>query len=156
MYTGDIACKREEVSDEYNILAQSYALGEKLLDTTYKDTIIDALLVAIDQEEAPFGTMPTIDCVNIIWEATTEGSRARELLIDIYGVRAGGTFGFGDDENPAHPEFMREVAEAMASRREVKEEERWELEEKMSSASCAYHEHDENEECRARKRRKLG
>lgn len=155
LYTGNIACKREDVTDEFDTLAKSYALGERLMDITYKDTVIDAFIVTTGQE-SPFGRAPTIDCINIIWESTPKGSLARELLIDLYTMQAGFSFEFGNDENPANPEFLREIAEALASRREPSMDESADLEERMSGTSCAYHEHKETEECTARKRRKLG
>ncbi|KAF2801691.1 uncharacterized protein BDZ99DRAFT_528162 [Mytilinidion resinicola] len=44
LYTGLLACKSSSDSDEWELLACAYVLGEKLQDSDFKDTVIDAMV----------------------------------------------------------------------------------------------------------------
>jgi hypothetical protein len=44
LYTGLLACTNGSDSDEWELLACAYVLGEKLQDSDFKDTVIDAMV----------------------------------------------------------------------------------------------------------------
>ncbi|KAK5126057.1 hypothetical protein LTR85_011412 [Meristemomyces frigidus] len=68
-----------EDDTEYQLLVKSYILGEKLLDTHFKDAVLDCLIEKL-RKTCTFDTRLT----NTIHENTPEGSPLRRLLQDIY------------------------------------------------------------------------
>lgn len=123
-------------NSEYVQLANAYVLGDMLLDTDFKDAVIDAIInktrsTASDgQNWYPVG--PVIRC---IYENTRESSKARCLLVDLYVNYAEGYWlrelATWDD---LPKEFLFDVANAALDRRQ-----------RPASYSiidtCEYHEH---------------
>lgn len=70
----------------YKLLAQLYVLAERLLDSECRNSIITEILRLWNLKNSE-GTRcwgPTGVPVNIIYEGTTAGSPARDLLLDIH------------------------------------------------------------------------
>ncbi|EMD96675.1 hypothetical protein COCC4DRAFT_141917 [Bipolaris maydis ATCC 48331] len=79
LYSGKIACCDNSLSTCTSI-CQLYVLGEKLMDQTFKNTVLDFIVKGLDGD---FGFRLTADGIKIIYEGTPKGSPARRLVVDI-------------------------------------------------------------------------
>jgi hypothetical protein len=73
---------------EYKVLAHAYALGERLLDTSFKNAVLQALCDAIGNQPYYETTCLGATTIHIIYGGTTAGSPARRLLVDIWAYAA--------------------------------------------------------------------
>ena len=78
----------EENEKEWTTLASAYALGEEILDTAFKDTVIDALRAKVNSTLGPTMWLSGGEIIKIIYGGTPEGSAARTFLVDIYSFNA--------------------------------------------------------------------
>lgn len=69
----------------YVSLAKAYVFGEKVLDTKYKNAILQDILVA----EKTLGYVMGQEAATIIYEGTTAGSGIRHLVCDFVAYNAG-------------------------------------------------------------------
>ena len=71
------------------MLASAYVLGEGIMDTAFKDTIIDIMKGRIfsDKHRAVLA-IDGVDIVKTIYERTPRGSAARKLLAHVFAFRA--------------------------------------------------------------------
>jgi hypothetical protein len=74
----------EESEEYYQLLAELYGLGERLLDETIRGAIIEEFirLTTLTDKNAK-RHCPMKEAVNIIYRGTTAGSPARRLMADI-------------------------------------------------------------------------
>ncbi|KAL6824003.1 hypothetical protein V8C40DRAFT_247034 [Trichoderma camerunense] len=74
-----------EGNTEYIQLAKSYALGELLQDTNFKDAVLDGILLKC-RSNATDGQswFPVGPAIRHIYDGTPESSPARRLLVDLY------------------------------------------------------------------------
>lgn len=71
---------------KFPFLAKSYVFGEKVMDITFKNVVID-LVVA---EAVASNTIPASESMDILYLGTPEGSPARRLMVDFCVDAAGG------------------------------------------------------------------
>ncbi|KAK4543233.1 hypothetical protein LTR36_005783 [Oleoguttula mirabilis] len=78
-FQGSLTTIAQEDGTEYPLLIQAYILGEKLLDTHFKDAVIDCIIDKLR-------TTRTFDVrlTNLIYDNTPEKSPLRRLLQDVY------------------------------------------------------------------------
>jgi hypothetical protein len=67
---------------EYALLAKCYVMGDKLMDTAFKNAVITAFLDA--EKNQPFynSRYPGCVAIKIIYGGSMEGSPARKLVVD--------------------------------------------------------------------------
>ena len=75
---------RELHQHEFMVLADSYVLGEGLMDNTFKDVAIDALCVKVRGPRGDTIWPAFVGMVKIIYAGTPESSKARALLVNIF------------------------------------------------------------------------
>jgi hypothetical protein len=64
----------------YNLLVKSYLLGEKLMDSTYQNAVMEAITYG-----AAIGCgFPGDECVRLVYKRTTASSPLRKLLVDFW------------------------------------------------------------------------
>ena len=66
------------VVNVYPFLAKAYVFGEKVIDTTFKDAVIDCIVARAVETKS----FPTSQTMNIIYRGTLDGSPARRLMVD--------------------------------------------------------------------------
>jgi hypothetical protein len=76
--SSDSATNMNEVQETFIALAEAYVFGDKVIDNTYKNTILDNLIVVASESNR----RPGPDCANIIFTGTTSGSSAGRVLAD--------------------------------------------------------------------------
>jgi len=99
-------------SSEYLLLAECYIMGEKIMDTGFKNAVLEAL---VDKERSPpfYGSrLPSKGAICIIYEGTREGSPARRLLVDMWAASAGEKCAQHIDEFLPHS-FVLELSRAL-------------------------------------------
>jgi hypothetical protein len=103
---------------EYSHLCKLYLFTYKYKDLEAQNMVID-VLHATSQEAGRFGkdatyairdaSLPPRQCVELIYDSTSEGSGARRLLIDLYAYKGHGKW-MRDEKEPFSPEFMSDLA----------------------------------------------
>ncbi|KAF2768003.1 hypothetical protein EJ03DRAFT_253755, partial [Teratosphaeria nubilosa] len=86
MYTGSLHLDDIQANELNMMLCQLYCLGERLLDSTFQDTVLDALVTASRVRDPATGrrSVPLkSDKVNLIYDGTPLGSPMRKLLVDM-------------------------------------------------------------------------
>ena len=73
--------------EHYHILAHAYVLGERLLDTPFKNAIADAYVLYARGSPPAKRYYPSNEEIRILYEGTSEGSPIRKLLVDIWYCR---------------------------------------------------------------------
>lgn len=159
VYSGILACKGANAEDDYEILSNLYALGTRLMDHDLKDPVLDAFAATwnerrrvkdADQNE----TYPHLHAVNVIYNATSEGSPGRRLLVDVFAIHGKSAMKiFQDaqhDERP-HPEFLPDLVKGLMDKRPTPTGVVCAFSDQVG---CKYHHHDEEgNQCRAKRRR---
>ena len=111
-----VKCNDEEVV--YFVLAQLYALGEKLMDTRFKNEVIGRIF------DHAYHTLkysssdkrrPTASVVDMIYKSTTAGSPARTLMVDIYFWKGEGDWVLGRPEDN-NVEFLTDLTQLLLQR----------------------------------------
>ena len=75
----------EESDEYYQILADLYVLGERLLDETIRGAIIKEFIRLSDlTDQCSKRYCPMRETVSIIYRGTTAGSPARRLMVNIH------------------------------------------------------------------------
>ncbi|KAK4497222.1 hypothetical protein PRZ48_011672 [Zasmidium cellare] len=127
---------------EWACLAHAFALGEELMDTEFKDTIMDALRAKAQSYNGESIWPVAANVVRIIYDGTPAQSPARKFIVDIYHSHADATALDSTDGFPA--EFLLDLSRISLSRR---------IKTKMtepgacSTTSCVYHEHGKEGKC---------
>lgn len=85
LYYEKLPVSCNEPSSEYLNLMKAYTLGDKLLDTKFQDTVIDAI---VDKSVTPAQTgacwYPTDEEVEFAFNNTSDSAPIRTLLVDLY------------------------------------------------------------------------
>ncbi|KAF2130160.1 hypothetical protein P153DRAFT_269394, partial [Dothidotthia symphoricarpi CBS 119687] len=79
LYTKRIIYK-DDTSTSSRRLARLYVLGEKLMDQQFQAAIIDAMIEFVEEKRL----LPSMHCIEIIYNGTTAESPARRLMVDIW------------------------------------------------------------------------
>ncbi|KAH7095011.1 hypothetical protein FB567DRAFT_586350 [Paraphoma chrysanthemicola] len=74
---------------EYVQLGGCYVMGEKLMDTAFKNAVLTALADAIDNQPFYEAKYPGSKTIHTVYEGTTEDAPARRMLVDIWVELAG-------------------------------------------------------------------
>jgi hypothetical protein len=80
----DSATVMDSAQETFVALAEAYVFGEKVIDTTYKNTILDTFITI----QIKTSWSPEPDCANIIFAGTLPGHPARRLLADFVAHNA--------------------------------------------------------------------
>ncbi|KAK4547290.1 hypothetical protein LTR36_000945 [Oleoguttula mirabilis] len=141
LYHNKVACLDTE-NDGYSLLASLYVFGEKLLDKTFKDVIIDCIIATSRGLVVKDGTtnmhrFPAKESVDILYQGTSEGSPARQMLVDMHQVYAKETWINGD----ANHDFLVELTTALIRN------DRYTASARLHNGACAYHCHGKDEQC---------
>jgi len=78
LYTGKVM--HLEIDQCYIYLANLHVLGERILDVTFQNSVIAAMI----RRSQTYKTYPGIQTVQIIYAGTPAGSPARRLLVDFW------------------------------------------------------------------------
>ncbi|KGO68807.1 Uncharacterized protein PITC_076890 [Penicillium italicum] len=77
-------------SKEYHDLVEAYVLGDKLLDTKFQNSVIDAIVEKCSTPDAQDGFQyyPNVDAINRAYNSTTKSATIRNLFVDVYVASA--------------------------------------------------------------------
>ena len=133
---------------EYQNLAAAFVLGEALIDNTFKDTVMNALLAKArrDDDRKIFTAGPRM--VKTIYEGTPTCSPARKFMVEIYHGHSRSI-----DMVTAAPELPHEFLVALSAGllRVRKLQALNNLQ--GSGSSCAYHSHGPDQACSTDRKR---
>ncbi|CAI7604491.1 unnamed protein product [Penicillium glandicola] len=75
---------------EYRDLTYAYVLGDRLLDSKFQNSVIDAIVEKYSTKDTFDGKRytPGTDMINHAYKLTTESATIRKLLVDIYADTA--------------------------------------------------------------------
>jgi hypothetical protein len=128
LYTGTIFSKVKDGefgSTNFSTLGRLYGLGERLLDRTFQNRVIDAIVAGTrERRTGPDGTTRRqypANAADIIYSSTAAGSPARKLIVDFFVTNghAGWVehFDFGSANVEAQFEFLKDVSAALLDKR---------------------------------------
>ncbi|KAJ5685374.1 hypothetical protein N7536_007993 [Penicillium majusculum] len=104
----------ENSAREYNDLIKAYLLGDKLLDTNFQNSVIDAIIeqsTTTNPDEQRY--YPGEDAVKHVYHNTTESATIRKLLVDMYVDTAAPNWLHGE----LPKEFLYSVTEGLMKKR---------------------------------------
>lgn len=99
-----------EKSTAYDGIFQLYALGERMLDASIRNTVVkESLRLVSLVGDASHGFLPSRNCIKLVYKETSARSAARRLLVDLHVA-------YGLSETLEHekvlPEYMCDLAKA--------------------------------------------
>ncbi|KAI4927645.1 hypothetical protein J4E85_006157 [Alternaria conjuncta] len=124
LYSGKIAVEITPSSDsdtdvrkhenvDYHSLIQSYILGEKLMDTTFHNAVLQCLIECVEQADC----FPGDRTIRTAYKRTIKHSPLRKLLVDFW-VWHGDSEGAADDMNASlGTDFTNDLLKAMLEAR---------------------------------------
>lgn len=152
--TGNIYCKSEATTTafDYNVLIDLYILGEKLMDDTFQDRVIDALITTADEANPPFvpKKLPEYRSISRVYGHTPTGSPIRSLVVDwliLHGFEVDNDMRAAMAERPCQ-EFLLDLMSALLKRREITYQSIYELHQRQKVPGCSYHKHGKDEPCK--------
>jgi hypothetical protein len=87
LYTGTVA-PHDAGENGYRYLARMYVLGEKMMDQTFQNDVIKAIITrhstAKLSQKRPGSMVLGLQAIKIIYDGTTENAPVRRLLVDIW------------------------------------------------------------------------
>lgn len=153
LYTGKIFSKDDKHNfvRSYVFLAKLYVLGEALLDTVFRDRIIDVIVTcARESISGGNGKWPTRKTVDTIYNGTPNGSPARHLMVSMHVLKGTESWVDEDAESCDH-EFAVELARALLKDRKPTVDSDKKYKEILQGVPCSYHGHGADETCEAKK-----
>lgn len=157
LYSGEVSAGRTSeaskdikseifVINQYITLATLYVLGERLNDTTFQDSVINAMVFNLREKTETNRTIcPASLVINTIYDNTTRKSPVRRLLVDIY-VRYGNESFEVSDEVVNH-EFLSELSHALVKDRVLLHKDEKNYNALICGIPCGYHNHDKDRPC---------
>lgn len=110
---GNVEIRVEDIS--CRCLVKCYVLGEKLMDLTYQNVIMELLLTL-----APVRTgIPSYDTIRIAYKGTTTNSPLRKLFVDIWVWCGYPLRQKGDLVMESSPEFANDLVHALLAQRNI-------------------------------------
>jgi hypothetical protein len=99
--------------DVYDVLAELYALGERLLDFTIRNAIIKEMVrfTKLGDEDEETHWFPNNTATNTIYECTSAASPARRFLVDLFVINGKPDW----IQGALHSELLRDLAKAFLS-----------------------------------------
>lgn len=114
LYSHSLSIEDDDKNVKARYLAEAYVLGERIMDDSYKDTIMKALISYSEKADTVLGSLH----VGIIYTGTPEGSPARQLLVAMYSWGVSGyTIPDRDCAKTYHSEFLQDLVVALLSKR---------------------------------------
>ncbi|KAK4891463.1 hypothetical protein LTR27_009958 [Elasticomyces elasticus] len=110
--TANAKLKRSDNLPEYIVLAEAYAFGEQIQDSTFKDSVVNAILARASELIDGEYWYPITSAVDTIYKGTTTGSLGRQLMVDLHMLR-GGVNSISDDQELNNKDFLTDLARAM-------------------------------------------
>jgi len=102
------------------ILAKVYVLGEELMDSKFKNDVLDTIIATATEARS----FPVGKAVAIIYQGTTSSSPARRLIVDFYtGLANNKTWTDGLKDCPK--DFLVDAMKALVTRRARDEKRPW-------------------------------
>lgn len=77
----------ESVPEAFQTLAYAYVLGERLMDTPFKNAIADVYVLYARGNPPARRYYPSHEEIRVLYDGTHEGSAIRQLLVDIWFCR---------------------------------------------------------------------
>lgn len=96
------------IDDEYRTLVKAYILGEKVMDSNFKDSLADAIIEKL-RSLRKFDTSLT----SLVFDNTPPASPLRRLWLDAYYIFGSSEWlnaSLVDDDDAISPEFMAEFS----------------------------------------------
>jgi hypothetical protein len=107
------------IGPEYEVLTTLYVFCEKILDRDSKRTVLDAIIGRANERVLPHVPcsilFPDEKHINIIYDGTAEGDKARQVLVDMY-AEWGDESWLTDCIEDWHPEFISDLSARMIER----------------------------------------
>ncbi|KAK3725222.1 hypothetical protein LTR37_000733 [Vermiconidia calcicola] len=151
LYTGKLFTKLEPAMGGYKRHAQLYVLGEKLIDRTFLNRVMDAIISA-RREPGEDGKKyhPNASLSSIVYSGTPKCSPLRRFMVDCY-ARSGSNKSIqlhADEPAKVDHGFLMDLSAALLANRSASKNH---LEEKYSHLErgipCAYHIHEGGDLC---------
>lgn len=101
----------EHKSPAFVLLAELYVLGERRLDSTFRNAILQEM-IRLEVLDAGTHAHPGTDAINIIYQGTLSLSPARRLMVDMSANSSAIKFVTRDSD----PAFLYELAQALLAR----------------------------------------
>lgn len=156
LYSDRLAAKIKMVGsgvvkeNAYDPLVKLYALGERLNDAKFQDTIISAIIrLSREVNDRNVSWYPSETAVNTIYENTTRKSPAKRLMVDFY-VRYGydDWFDSSYETNRPHHEFLFDLSRKLLQHRQLSRDKADEdYGDLVFDMACKYHNHGQDERC---------
>lgn len=141
LYSGRIYTKRNGDLRNYNLLAQMYALGEKLIDRDFQDRVLDAIVATVRcRNDDGTWEVPGDSDIEVIYNATPTGSPGRRLMVDFH-MYFGEPKWISKSRDDVHREFALDLATELLTERRAHSTERKSYEELKNGTPCSYHHH---------------
>lgn len=93
LYAAQIYTKTEGDSHNYEVLAELYALGERLIDPMFRNCVMNAFLAGINEYDKDGKTWwPIATTATFIYRNTPSDSPARRFIVDCFVKSGEGTW----------------------------------------------------------------
>ncbi|KAK3615783.1 hypothetical protein LTR22_027303 [Elasticomyces elasticus] len=121
LYTSKIYLERTTTSanlkssdnlPEYIVLAKAYVFGERIQDSEFKNSVVNAILARASEIIEGKHWYPITSAVDTIYKGTTTGSLGRQLMVEVHVLRGGANF-ISDDQEMNNKDFLADLARAM-------------------------------------------
>jgi hypothetical protein len=101
-----------EIVDKRSLI-ESYLLGEKLMDTTFQNAVMQGLIQCVTREES----YPLNSVIKRAYKRTTPQSPLRRLLVDFWVWNGNSTWMSSDMDKELGTEFMNDLIWALLEKR---------------------------------------
>ncbi|KAK5133256.1 hypothetical protein LTR08_007990 [Meristemomyces frigidus] len=140
LYSGRLPVQHIEESNlmnnndkQYHNLFKAYVLGDALLDSDFKDAVVDAIVNEMHiQHQGNVYFFPVRQIRTFLYNSTTSASKLRQLLVQRIARSSNGSELLKEDDDPA---FLLDFARAAMHKDKDKETTI------SATARCAFHEH---------------
>ena len=152
LYAGRVVVKRQtdKITRGYEALAKLYALGERLMDATFQNCLMDGFLAGVkERDDDGLTWWPTANHATVIFRSTTSNSPARRFIIDCFVKQAKESWftRFADKPDTLDPQFLLDLSAALLKHRELPEDKIEDYDHLMRGPSCRYHIHEDGKTC---------
>ena len=137
----------------YDHLTRLYALGETLMDTQFRDEVINAIVISTREKDKDGKQwFPGMAAAALIYQRTPPNSPARHLMVDLYVTEGSAAWiknGAKDagDSKALNNEFLSDVCIGLLQNRAEDIKSRNPYPALRSGVPCAYHNHDQDKPC---------
>lgn len=100
---------------QHTTYCRLHVFGEKLMHDNFRNAVLDAYMELCSLKD----DWPLVEALKIIWEGTTAGSPAHQLMVDVFCWRGETHWVEGDDYIQAPTDFMCGCLRALMGTRDV-------------------------------------